>query len=87
MLEFSQLCLLIPHRLIGRILGTRTTNILAINEKSGVKHIHLEEEADRLPTPVDNETIQDPERYPYCLRVSRISNSECVDKISVAALL
>uniref|UniRef100_A0A183STQ3 KH domain-containing protein n=1 Tax=Schistocephalus solidus TaxID=70667 RepID=A0A183STQ3_SCHSO len=53
-LEYYELCLLVPHRLIGRILGTRTANILSINEKSGVKHIHLEENSSKLPTKVED---------------------------------
>ncbi|BHF80558.1 RNA-binding protein fxr1 [Sparganum proliferum] len=70
-LEYYELCLLVPHRLIGRILGMRTTNILAINEKSGVKHIHLEENSNKLPTKVDP-VSPDSDHLPSCLRVEDI---------------
>ncbi|VDN27345.1 unnamed protein product [Dibothriocephalus latus] len=70
-LEYYELCLLVPHRLIGRILGMRTTNILSINEKSGVKHIHLEENSSKLPTKVDP-VSPDSDHPPSCLRVEDI---------------
>ncbi|KAL5104743.1 hypothetical protein TcWFU_008083 [Taenia crassiceps] len=58
-LEFCQLCLLVPKRLIGRVLGNRTNNIVAINEKSGVRHIYLETDPKQLPKVVDQESASD----------------------------
>ncbi|EUB61205.1 Fragile X mental retardation syndrome-related protein [Echinococcus granulosus] len=67
-LEFCQVCLLVPKRLIGRVLGNRTNNIVAINEKSGVRHIYLESDPRRLPKVADQESTSDG-RPPYCMKV------------------
>ncbi|VDD74888.1 unnamed protein product [Mesocestoides corti] len=70
-LEFCRLCILVPKRLIGRIVGNRTANILSINEKSGVKRINLETNTEFLPKHVDSETTEDG-RPPTCIRVEDI---------------
>ncbi|VDK22157.1 unnamed protein product [Taenia asiatica] len=67
-LEFCQVCLLVPKRLIGRVLGNRTNNIVAINEKSGVRNIYLEADPKRLPKAVDQESTSDG-RPPDCVKV------------------
>ncbi|VDN15877.1 unnamed protein product [Dibothriocephalus latus] len=53
--------------MIGRILSMRTTSMLSINEKSDVKHVHLEEDPSKLPTKVDP-VSPDSDRPPSCLR-------------------
>ncbi|CDS37951.1 fragile X mental retardation syndrome [Echinococcus multilocularis] len=67
-LEFCQVCLLVPKRLIGRVLGNRTNNIVAINEKSGVRHIYLESDPRRLPKVADQESTSGG-RPPYFMKV------------------
>lgn len=71
MLEFCEVCLLVPKRLIGRVVGNRTQNILSITEKSGVRHIYLASDSRSLPRPVDNPEAMPHGRLPTCLKVSR----------------
>lgn len=76
-LEFCQMCLLVPKRLIGRVLGNRTNNIVAINEKSGVRHIYLETDPKCLPKVVDQEPTSDG-RPPDCVKVKSIGPFICL---------
>lgn len=71
-LEFCEVCLLVPRRLIGRILGSKTANILAINGRSGVKHIHLEENPEHLPKQIESVSSITEDRMPAYVRVDDI---------------
>ncbi|VDO10707.1 unnamed protein product [Rodentolepis nana] len=53
-LEYCVLCLLIPKRLVGRIVGTKSTNVYSINEKAGLRHIHLESDLTEYGVSVDH---------------------------------
>ncbi|VDM19449.1 unnamed protein product [Hydatigera taeniaeformis] len=67
-LEFCEMCLLVPKRLIGRVLGNRTNNIVAISEKSGVRNIYLDSDPKQIPKVFDQESTSDG-RFPYYVKV------------------
>ena len=75
-----------PKRLIGRVVGNRTQNILSITEKSGVRHIHLESESKSLPKPVDSPESLSQGRIPTCLKVTPAMSTSSKTS-SVLALL
>ncbi|VUZ55288.1 unnamed protein product [Hymenolepis diminuta] len=54
MLEYCVLCLLIPKRLVGRIVGMKSSNVYFINEKAGLRHIHLETDLAEYGISVDS---------------------------------
>ncbi|KAM3186505.1 hypothetical protein ACTXT7_004184 [Hymenolepis weldensis] len=53
-LEYCVLCLLIPKRLVGRIVGIKSSNVYFINEKAGLRHIHLETDLAEYGISVDS---------------------------------
>nr|CUU97541.1 hypothetical transcript [Hymenolepis microstoma] len=53
-LEYCVLCLLIPKRLVGRIIGNKSANVYSINEKAGLRHIHLESDLAEYGISVDS---------------------------------
>lgn len=55
---------IVPKRLVGRIVGSKSSNIYQINEKTGLRHIHLESDPTGYGISVDN--VTDPNYVKVC---------------------
>ncbi|KAM7538805.1 hypothetical protein Aperf_G00000054448 [Anoplocephala perfoliata] len=86
MLEYCQVCILIPKRLIGRIVGNKSTNIMSISEKAELRHIHLESDLEEYGKPIEVGEPTSDGRLPSYIKIEdlhpELANSEDANKYS-----